>query len=144
MCLDNLERGWESTISSPKFGTSIVNTAYGAYLDHAYAQNLAKPPFMRICREFENWLDLRTLSGKFCNKNLAIRKVFAFCDSGHDIPLRIISLNVPWNLHLSRNDFFSNISWRRCRSQNLINLLFCTELSREFPMPLPKAHRIFF
>ena len=45
---------WESTISSPKFGTSIVSTAYGAYLDHAYAQNLAKPPFMRICREFEN------------------------------------------------------------------------------------------
>ena len=23
---------------------SIVSTAYGAYLDHAYAQNLAKPP----------------------------------------------------------------------------------------------------
>ena len=41
---------WESTISSPKFGTSIVNTAYGAYLDDAYAQNLARPPFMRICR----------------------------------------------------------------------------------------------
>ena len=45
---------WESTISSPKFGTSIISTAYGAYLDHAYAQNLTKPPFMRICREFEN------------------------------------------------------------------------------------------
>ena len=37
-----------------KFGTSIVSTAYGAYLDHAYAQNLAKPPFTRICRGFEN------------------------------------------------------------------------------------------
>ena len=45
---------WESTISSPKFGTSIENTAYEAYLDHAYAKNLAKPPFMRICRKFEN------------------------------------------------------------------------------------------
>ena len=56
---------WESTILSSKYGTSIVSTAYGAYLDHAYAQNLAKPPFMRICREFENWRDLRALSGKF-------------------------------------------------------------------------------
>ena len=43
----------------------IVSTAYGAYLDHADAQNLVKPPFMRICREFENWRDLRALSGKF-------------------------------------------------------------------------------
>ena len=52
-----------------------------AYLDHAYAQNLAKPPLMRICREFENWRDLCALSGKFLRQNLAIRKVFAFCDS---------------------------------------------------------------
>ena len=37
----------------------------GAYLDHAYAQNLAKPPFIRICCEFENCRDLRALSGKF-------------------------------------------------------------------------------
>ena len=36
-----------------------------AYFDHAYAQNLAKPPFMHICREFENRRDLRALSGKF-------------------------------------------------------------------------------
>ena len=36
-----------------------------AYLDHAYAQHLAKPPFMRICREFENRRDLHALSGKF-------------------------------------------------------------------------------
>ena len=51
-----------------------------AYLDHAHAQNLAKTPFMRICREVENCRDLRTLSS-FCDKDLAIRKVFAFCDS---------------------------------------------------------------
>ena len=49
----------------PKFGISIVSTAYGAHLDHADAQNLAKPPFMRICRKFENWRDLRALSGHF-------------------------------------------------------------------------------
>ena len=36
-----------------------------AYLDHAYAQNLAKPPLMRIWREFENRRVLRALSGKF-------------------------------------------------------------------------------
>ena len=48
---------------------------------HAYAQDLAKPPFMHICRKFEKWHDLRALSGKFCDKNLAIRKVLAFCDS---------------------------------------------------------------
>ena len=46
-------------------GASIVSTAYGAYLDHADAQNLEKPPFMRICRKFENCRDLRALSGKF-------------------------------------------------------------------------------
>ena len=39
---------------------------------------------MRICREFENWRALRALSGKFCGKNRAIRKVFAFCDSDAD------------------------------------------------------------
>ena len=51
---------------------SIVSIAYGAYLDHADAENLAKPPFMRICREFENWRFIRKvfatkilLSGKF-------------------------------------------------------------------------------
>ena len=36
-----------------------------AYLDHGYAQNLAKPPLMRICREFENRRILRALFGKF-------------------------------------------------------------------------------
>ena len=67
-----------STISSPKFGTSIVSTAYGAYLDHAYAQNLAKPPCMRICRNFENWRDLRTLSGKFLRQKSYYPESFRF------------------------------------------------------------------
>ena len=53
-----------------------------AYLDHAYAQNLAKTPFLRICRKFENRRDLAFYPESFCDKNLAIRKVFAFCDSG--------------------------------------------------------------
>ena len=62
----------------PKFGTSIVSTAYGAYLDHADAQNLAKPPFMRICREFENWRDLRALSGKFLRQKSCYSESFRF------------------------------------------------------------------
>ena len=62
----------------PKFGTSIVSTAYGAYLDHADAQNLAKPPFMRICREFENWRDLRALSGKFLWQKSCYPESFRF------------------------------------------------------------------
>ena len=69
---------WESTISSPKFGTSIVSTAYGAYLDHAYAQNLANPPFMRICCEFENQRDLRALSGKFLRQKSCYPESFRF------------------------------------------------------------------
>ena len=69
---------WESTISSPKFGTSIVSTAYGAYLDPAYAQNLAKPPFMRICREFENWRNLRALSGMFLQQKFCCPESFCF------------------------------------------------------------------
>ena len=62
----------------PKFGTSIVSTAYGAYLDHADAQNLAKPPFMRICRELENWRDLRALSRKFLRQKSCYPESFRF------------------------------------------------------------------
>ena len=49
-----------------------------AYLDHAYAQNLAKPPFMHICREFENWRDLRALSGKFLRQKSCYPESFRF------------------------------------------------------------------
>ena len=44
---------------------NCVCMIWKAYLDHAYAQNLAKPPLMRICRKFENRCDLFALSGKF-------------------------------------------------------------------------------
>ena len=46
-----------------------------AYLDHSYAQNLAKPPFMRMCREFENW---RALSGKFLRQKSCYPESFRF------------------------------------------------------------------
>ena len=41
-------------------------------------QNIAKPPFMRICREFENWRDLRTLSGKFLRQKSCYPESFRF------------------------------------------------------------------
>ena len=53
-------------------------SAYGAYLDHAYAQNLAKPPLMRICRKFENRRDLRVLSGKFLRQKSCYPESFRF------------------------------------------------------------------
>ena len=62
----------------PKFGISIVSTAYGAHLDRADAQNLAKPPFKRICREFENWRDLRALSRKFLRQKSCYLESFRF------------------------------------------------------------------
>ena len=66
MCPDNLDL------------PSIVSTAYGAYLDHADAQNLAKPPFMRICREFENSRNLRALSGKLLRQKSCYPESFHF------------------------------------------------------------------
>ena len=47
-------------------------------MDHADAQNLAKPPFMRICREFENWHDLRALSRKFLRQKSCYPESFRF------------------------------------------------------------------
>ena len=49
-----------------------------AYLDHAYAQNLAKPPLLRICREFENRRVLRGLSGKFLRQKSCYPESFRF------------------------------------------------------------------
>ena len=41
-------------------------------------QNLAKPPLMRICRGFENWCDLRALSGKFLRQKSCYPESFRF------------------------------------------------------------------
>ena len=49
-----------------------------AYLDHAYAQNLAKPPLMRICRKFENRRDLPALSGKLLRQKSCYPESFRF------------------------------------------------------------------
>ena len=75
--MQSVRMNWKVSGQSKKCPYYLENV----YLDHAYAQNLAKPPFMRICHEFENWRDLRALSGKYLQKKFAIQKVFAFCDS---------------------------------------------------------------
>ena len=49
-----------------------------AYLDHAYAQNLAEPPLMRICCEFENRRVLRALSRKFLRQKSCYPESFRF------------------------------------------------------------------
>ena len=43
-----------------------------------WSGNLAKPPFMRICREFENWCHLRALSGKFLQQKSCYPESFRF------------------------------------------------------------------
>ena len=78
MCLDNLESLDDLELCLYEFVTSNVSTAYGAYLDHADAQNLAKPPFMRICRKFENWHNLRALSGKFLRQKSCYPESYRF------------------------------------------------------------------
>ena len=57
------------------------DNVYWAYLNHAYAQNLAK----RICRKFESWRNLRALSGKFLRQKPCYPESFRFlwlCQNG--------------------------------------------------------------
>ena len=76
MCLGDLENFW-TILNVPNLGHLLQALP----MDHADAQTLAKPPFMRICREFEIGAIYALYPECFCDKNLAIRKVFAFCDS---------------------------------------------------------------
>ena len=50
-------------------------------MDHAYAQNLAKPPLCAFVANFKIDAIYALYPESFFDKNLAIRKVFAFCDS---------------------------------------------------------------
>ena len=49
-------------------------------------QNLAKPPLMRICRGFENWRDLRALSGKFLRQKSCYPDSFHFLWLSESLP----------------------------------------------------------
>ena len=57
---------------------SLINVPCGAYLDHSYAEDLASTSFTGICRDFENWRDLRALSGKFLWQKSCCLESFPF------------------------------------------------------------------
>ena len=57
---------------------SLINVPCGSYLDYSYALDLASTPFTGICREFENWRNLRALSGKFLRKKSCYPESFCF------------------------------------------------------------------
>ena len=60
---------------------SLINVPYGAYLDHCYAWNL-QTHFLRVfVANLKNDAIYGFNPESFCDKNLAIRKVFAFSDS---------------------------------------------------------------
>ena len=63
-----------------EFGTSIVSTAYGAYLDHAYAQNLANHLLCAFVANLKIGTIYAFYPESFCDKNLALWKVFFFSD----------------------------------------------------------------
>ena len=71
-----------------------------AYLDHAYAQNLAKPPLMRICREFENRRVLRALSGKFFATKILLSGKFSLFVTLLSLPLEGSALSLLIFLYL--------------------------------------------
>ena len=80
MYLDTLKRVWMILKCAWVIWISYKCTAwsiFGSWLCLKFANTL----FTHMCREFENWCNLRVLSGKFLRQNLAIRKVFAFSDS---------------------------------------------------------------
>ena len=60
---------------------SLINVPYGAYLDHVYAKNLANPNLRAFVAILKIDVIYAVYPERFCDKNLAIRKVFAFSDS---------------------------------------------------------------
>ena len=89
---------------------SLINVPYGAYLDHCYAWNL-QTHFLRVfVANLKNDAIYGFYPESFCDKNLAIRKVFAFSDSG-----RATHLLVPWVLQ-----FYIVYSWREWGSKQNI------------------------
>ena len=79
-----------------------------AYLDHAYAQNLAKTTFVANLK-----IDViyAFYPESFCDKNLAIRKVFAFCDSVCQAPFEV-HFRVAKSFLISKVAPFALSHWR--------------------------------
>ena len=56
-----------------------INGGFARFPDHTdIVLDHPKPPFMRICREFENWRDLHALSGKFLRQKSCYPESFPF------------------------------------------------------------------
>ena len=63
---------------------SLINVPHGAYLDHCYAWNL-QTHFLRVfVANLKNDAIYGFYPESFCDKNLAIWKVFAFSDSAQN------------------------------------------------------------
>ena len=60
---------------------SLINVPYGAYLDHCYAWNLQTHFLGVFVVNLKNDAIYGFYPESFCDKNLAIRKVFAFSAS---------------------------------------------------------------
>ena len=56
----------------------LTNVPHGTYWDHSYALNLVSTPSTCIWLKFENWCDLRALSGYFCDKIVLSGKFLLF------------------------------------------------------------------
>ena len=99
---------------------SLINVPYGAYLDHCYAWNL-QTHFLRVfVANLKNDAIYGFYPESFCDKNLAIRKVFAFSDSGLDI-VPTMQFYMYLCLHLTAPDlvelwvaFVSTWQYRQC------------------------------
>ena len=60
---------------------SLINAPYGAYLDHCYAWNLLTHFLHVFVANLKNDAIYVFYPESFCDKNLALRKVFVFSDS---------------------------------------------------------------
>ena len=73
------ESVWSKNV--PGRSGSLINAPYGEYLDHGYAKNLQTHFLCIFVANLKIDAIYTFYPESFCNKNLAIRKVFAFSDS---------------------------------------------------------------
>ena len=99
------ESGWSKNMHG--WSASLINAPYGAYLDHCYAWNL-QIHFLRVfVANLKNDAIYAFYLESFCDSNLAIRKVFAFSDSGNRAPATTcsVSLSIFYNCNWSNGSF---------------------------------------
>ena len=102
-------------------------------------QNLPKPPFMRICRRFENWRDLRASSGKLLRQKSCYPESFRFLWLWEGILLPLITMDEFLSTHIllslySVSDFskthFADVCCHILKANNCKN--FDVEIMRGF------------